>query len=218
MQRLSAWPLTRTLLGLMGTLLASALAAQPIYRIVGADGRVTYADSPAAAVGRTTVTEAGRAAAGDLASQLPPALRQLALQHAVTLHTTNACAPCAAGRAMLVARGIPFTEKTITSAEDSEALLGLSGETTLPLLTVGAQQLKGWSLLQWQAALDTAGYPARSQLPASYRWPAATPLAGAAEAQARTGAAPGPALPPLPTAPPVTAPATGKPTPASISF
>ena len=218
MQRLSAWPLTRTLLGLMGALLASALAAQPIYRIVGADGRVTYADSPAAAVGRTTVTEAGRVAAGDGASQLPPALRQLALQHSVTLYTTNACAPCTAGRAMLVGRGIPFTEKTITSAEDSEALLGLSGETTLPLLAVGAQRLKGWSLLQWQAALDTAGYPARSQLPASYRWPAATPLAGAAEAQARTGAATGPALPPLPPAPPVTAPATGKPNPASITF
>ena len=218
MQRLSAWPLTRPLVGLTSVLMAAALAAQPIYRIVGADGRVTYADSPAAAVGRTTVTEAGRAAAGDAASLLPPSLRQLAMQYPVTIYTTATCTPCAAGRAMLVGRGIPFTEKTITSAEDSEALLGLSGETTLPLLTVGAQRLKGWSLLQWQAALDAAGYPARSQLPASYRWPAATPLAGAAEAQAqaRTGAAPSQALPPVLPLPP--AAGAVKPNPAGITF
>ena len=98
MQRLSARRLTRPVLGLMGALLAGPLVAQPIYRIVGADGRVTYADSPAAAVGRTTVTEAGRAAAGDAASLLPPALRQLLMQHPVTVYTTSACAPCAAGR------------------------------------------------------------------------------------------------------------------------
>ena len=217
MQRLSARRLTRPVLGLMGALLAGTLVAQPIYRIVGADGRVTYADSPAAAVGRTTVTEAGRAAAGDAASLLPPALRQLLMQHPVTVYTTSACAPCAAGRALLVNRGIPFNEKTITSAEDSEALRGLSGETALPLLTVGAQRVKGWSLLQWQTALDTAGYPARSQLPASYRSPAATPLAAAAEAQARTDAAPGPAVPP-PLPSPAQSPGTGKPNPTGITF
>lgn len=218
MQRLSAWRLTHPVLALGAALLAGTLAAQPIYRIVGADGRVTYSDSAEAAVGRTTVTEAGRAAAGDAASLLPPALRQLAMQHPVTLYTTGACAPCAAGRAMLVARGVPFAEKTITSAEDSEALLGLSGETALPLLAVGAQRVKGWSLLQWQAALDTAGYPARSQLPASYRWPPATPLAGPVEAQTRTGTAPGAALPPLLPPPPGPAPSTGKPNPAGIRF
>jgi len=218
MQRQPAWRLAGPVLGLGAALLAGALAAQPIYRIVGADGRVTYSDSPEAAVGRTTVTEAGRAAAGDAASLLPPGLRQLAMQHPVMLYTTGACAPCTAGRAMLVARGIPFAEKTITSAEDSEALLGLSGETALPLLTVGGQRVKGWSLLQWQAALDAAGYPARSQLPANYRLPAATPLAGPAEAPARTGTAPGAALPPLPPPPPVTAPSTSKPNPAGITF
>jgi len=96
--------------------------------------------------------------------------------------------------------------------------LGLSGETALPLLTVGGQRFKGWSLLQWQAALDAAGYPARSQLPASYRLPAATPLAGPAEAQAGTGAAPAATLRPPPAPPPVTAPRTSKPNPAGITF
>jgi hypothetical protein len=43
-------------------------------------------------------------------------------------------------------------------------------------LTIGAQQIKGFSELEWLQYLDAAAYPASSALPASYRRPTATPL------------------------------------------
>ena len=137
--------MARWVAGVAAALLAGALAAQPVYRIVGADGRVTYADTPPAVAGQNKVNEAGRAPEAELAVPLPFSLRAVASQYPVTLYTTANCAPCATGRTLLVQRGIPFAEKTITSPEDADALQSLSGETALPLLTIGAQQIKGWS-------------------------------------------------------------------------
>jgi glutaredoxin len=168
--------------GVAAALLAGALGAQPVYRIVGADGRVTYADTPPAVAGQNKVKEAGRAPEADLAVPLPFSLRAVASQYPVTLYTTANCAPCATGRTLLVQRGIPFAEKTITSPEDADALQSLSGETALPLLTIGAQQIKGWSEAKWQLFLDAAGYPRSSQLPRTYRLPAVAPLAALAPA------------------------------------
>ena len=42
---------------------------------------------------------------------------------------------------MLSARGVPFTEKTVTSNEDVEALKRLGGTSSVPFLTIGGQQL-----------------------------------------------------------------------------
>jgi hypothetical protein len=77
---------------------------------------------------------------------------------------------------LLKSRGVPFSEKTIATAEDSEALQRLSGESTLPYATIGAQKLKGFSDTEWTQYLDAAGYPKNPMLPKSYRYPAATPL------------------------------------------
>jgi len=209
------------LLPLAGALVVGTTAAQTIYRIEGADGRITYSDSPAAAVGKTTVTEGGRPTATEASQPLPTSLRQPAERHPVTLFTTSSCAPCAAGRSLLVSRGVPFKEKTITSAEDSEALLALSGETALPLLTVGDQKVKGWSQLQWQSALDAAGYPERSQLPPTYRWLPGTPLAVRPDGQISAPATPSQsALPaPVPAPTPRPSPATTDPSnPTGIKF
>ncbi|MCX7225168.1 MAG: glutaredoxin family protein [Burkholderiales bacterium] len=162
--------------GVAATLLAGALAAQPVYRIVGADGRVTYADQPPALAGQNKISEAGRAPEADATLPLPLSLRAAVNQYPVTLYTTANCTPCATGRALLVRRGIPFTEKTIISSEDAEALQSLSGENALPLLAIGAQQIKGWTETQWQLFLDAAGYPKSSQLPRTYRLPVASPL------------------------------------------
>ena len=192
--------------GVVAALLASALAAQPIYRIVGPDGRVTYSDKPPAAAGAGKVTEAGRAPNADAANPLPLNLRTVARQYPVTLFTTANCTPCDTGRALLVRRSIPYTEKTVSSSEDAEALLRWSGESALPLLTIGAQQIKGWTEGQWQLYLDAAGYPKLSQLPRTYRWPAATPLvdlvpatAPAAEQAPAANVDAAPVAPPAPT-------------------
>jgi glutaredoxin len=92
------------------------------------------------------------------------------------LYTATGCQPCEAGRQLLRQRGIPHTERTITSNADIEALTRLAGGGDVPVLTVGRQIIRGYSPSEWSGYLDAAGYPKQSQLPATYRFPAATPL------------------------------------------
>ena len=157
---------------------AGAVCAQQVYRIVGPDGKVTFSDrapsndAPAAAE-RTATAPGEQTGAG---SNLPYRLGQIAARFPVTLYTAADCAPCASARSLLVGRGIPFTERTVTSNEDIDALKRLSGGTSLPFGTIGNQQLQGFSDSEWTQYLNAAGYPAQSQLPANYRHTAATPL------------------------------------------
>lgn len=152
--------------------------AQQVFRIVGADGRVTFSDKPPAQANAKlapSMALAG-AAGGSNTAALPFELRQVASKFPVTLYTAAGCGPCGAGRAYLSSRGIPFAERTISSAEDSDALQRLAGASSIPLLTVGGQQIKGYSDSEWGQFLDAAGYPARSALPASWRNPDPSPL------------------------------------------
>jgi glutaredoxin len=180
------------------TLLATVLAfgsmhvhAQAVYRIVGPDGRVTFSDKPPpAAAGKATAIDTGTSGPAASGSALPFELKQVAGKYPVTLYTGSNCGPCGSGRAMLSSRGVPFTERTVNTAQDADALQRLSGDNTLPLLTIGGQQLKGYSDTEWNQFLDAAGYPKTSQLPASYRNPPAAPLV-AVQKQAPTTSATG---------------------------
>lgn len=158
-------------------LLASPTQAQTIYRVVGADGKVTFSDKPPLAADKTTATvSATPSTDGGAGAAMPFALRQVSSRYPVTLYTSNNCVPCGAGRALLGNRGIPFTEKTVSTAEDAEALQRISSDNSLPFLTIGTQQIKGYSDSEWTQFLNAAGYPPTSTLPAGYRNPAATPL------------------------------------------
>jgi len=200
-----------------GVLLLMAMApalAQGVYRIVGPDGRVTFSDQPPAAdAAPRTPTAAAPSTAGN--AQLPFALRQVVTRYPVTLYTSPECAPCNSGRNMLNARGIPYTEKTITTNNDADALKRLSGDASLPVLTIGSQQLKGYSETEWTQFLNAAGYPAQSALPSGYRRPgpsplvsaqAATPAAGDRAAAPADNAQPASPEPSVPVAPPVSNP------------
>lgn len=187
--------LVASLMGLLATT-ASVANAQQVFRNVGPDGRVTFSDKPpadAAAASPRPGAPAGASAIG----ALPFELREVARKYPVTLFSAPNCGPCGAGRAFLSSRGIPFAEKTVSTGEDVEALQRLAGEASLPLLTIGAQQIKGYSDGEWGQFLDAAGYPKSSVLPASYRNAAAVPLvtvqrAVSAEAESPQGQA-GPA-------------------------
>lgn len=157
---------------------ATTLHAQTVYRIVGPDGRVTFSDKPAVSPSnKVTAVEKAEPAATSSTATLPFELRQVVGKYPVTLYSGNNCAPCDSGRNMLTGRGVPFTEKTVTTAQDAEALKSLSGATALPFMTIGSQHLSGYSSTEWTQYLDAAGYPAQSKLPASYRASVATPLA-----------------------------------------
>lgn len=171
----SAFTALRALtLGLPLCLGLASAQAQAVYRIVGPDGRVTFSDVPPPKAPASAQTQPG--AAGGGASALPFALQQVVSRYPVTLYSGENCGPCDSGRAYLRGRGIPFTERTVKSNEDVQALQRLAGDASLPLLTVGSQQLKGYSDVEWGQYLDAAGYPRTSQLPRGYEAPAPTPL------------------------------------------
>ena len=155
-------------------LLAGQAHAQTVYRVQGADGRVTFSDKPPVAAASAAGVVAKTGASPE--ASLPYELRQVANKYPVTLFTANGCVPCASGRALLMARGVPFVEKTVTTPEDADSLKRLSGETSLPFMTLGGQQIKGFSDAEWTQYLNAAGYPATSALPASYRRAAPSPL------------------------------------------
>ena len=162
------------------------ISAQPVYRIVGADGKVTFSDKAPAEPKAKMASAAG---VGIASSSLPYELRQVAQKYPVTLYTGENCGPCQSARSMLITRGVPFTEKTVSTLEDSQALQRLSGENSLPFATIGGQQLKGFSDAEWTQFLNAAGYPAVSVLPSTYRQPAATNLVTVAAAPASTAPA-----------------------------
>lgn len=171
-------PVRLAVVGLVTGLVATAVLAQSVYRIVGPDGRITYSDQPPPAQtnARSIDSATKNAAAGANNTQLPFALRQVVGRYPVTLYTSTGCAPCNSGRNLLSRRGIPYVEKTITTQQDADALQRISGATSLPFLTIGTQQIKGYSDAEWTQFFDAAGYPKQSILPANYQHPAASPL------------------------------------------
>ena len=182
-------------------LLASPLALAQ-YKVVGPDGRISYTDQPPPADARQVQNIQLRGAVPRVPlADLPSSLRPAATRYPVTLHTSNGCAPCNAGRQLLQQRGIPSTERLVDTPADTAALVKLSGDRTVPLLTIGRQQLKGLVSSEWHSYLDAAGYPKSSVLPTGYQAPAPAPLAPPAAA-----AAPAAEAPAAPEAPPAAEP------------
>jgi glutaredoxin len=190
--------------------------AQGIYRIVGPDGRVTFSDKPPASSEKATaLSPSGRSTQGGASGDLPFELREAMNRYPVTLYTGDNCEACGAARNLLNSRGVPYTERTIITTQDIEALKRLGMEAMVPTATIGGQRLKGYSEGEWSGYLDAAGYPKTSRLPPSYRNPAPGPLAPIAEAPPAPAARPtGPAA--TPSAPPPPGPTPDN--PAGIVF
>jgi glutaredoxin len=158
---------------LLGVLVLASSPAMALYKVVGPDGKVSYTDRPPADKPSQSLKTNGSSA--DTAS-LPFEVRQAASRYPVTLYTSSECGPCDQGRSALKARGVPFTEKTVQSAEDDKALQAQEGTRNLPVLRIGKQQLKGFLASDWNGYLDAADYPKQSKLPPNYQWPKPTPL------------------------------------------
>ena len=166
-------------------LLACGLALAQ-YKVVAPDGRITYTDRPPTQAGNQVQPlrlGGGAAEPATLALLLPAELRPLVARFPVLLYTSSDCAPCDAGRKLLVERGVPFNERTVGSDDDLAALQRLTAGRTVPALSVGAQALRGFQETDWQGTLDLAGYPRESRLPRGYQPPAATPVVARAAAE-----------------------------------
>ena len=161
--------------------LLSAVPAWAQYKVVTPDGKVTYTDRPVAAPGaqvqplRRGASPAGPVS-GPAAVPLPADLRPVAARFPVTLYTNTDCAPCETGRKLLQQRGVPYSERSVSSDDDIAALQRLTSGRSVPTLTVGAQALRGFLEADWHGTLDLAGYPRESRLPKGYPTPVAVPL------------------------------------------
>ncbi len=210
----------QTRLTLLGTLalalLGQASMAQPVYKIVGPDGKVTFSDKPPASADKGRVTTPGSPASAGATggSELPYELRQVASKYPVTLYTSTPCGPCDTGRALLKSRGIPFNERTVSTPEDQAALERLAGDSSLPFTTIGGQKLRGFSDVEWTQYLDAAGYPGTSTLPKNYRFATPTPLVAVQKKEAPREAPKPESQPVVPAAPSAPAPSN----PAGITF
>jgi glutaredoxin len=162
--------------GLLAALAHHPVRAQTLYRSVGPDGRITFSDKPPSAAAKVTPLSADSKDAAGANTGLPYELRQVVGKYPVTLFSGKECQPCDEGRTLLRSRGVPFSEKTINSFEDAESLKRLSDSTSLPVLSIGSQQLKGYSSTEWNQYLSAAGYPEKSRLPAAYRRAEPSPL------------------------------------------
>jgi glutaredoxin len=178
---------------LPGLLLLAALPAHvpavaQVYKWTDAQGTVHYGDTPPPqrAASRLDAPSSDESQAAPLPYELARAVKA----SPVTLYTTvlSACAACDQGRALLRARGIPYTEKTVNTDEDKEQLRQLTGKLELPVLAVGKRTITGFEDAAWQDALSAAAYPRSTQLPPGYQF-----------APAQT-AAPAPAGVPVPPA------------------
>ena len=169
----------RTTTTLFAAALAAALClpAMAQYRWTDASGKVHYGDSPPrdAKDVRSLGTRPAPAAA-DGGASLPFELRRAVERSPVVLYTAPDCQPCVPAAALLRERGVPFTERTVTTNEDLQEFRRLTGGLRLPHVTVGTLSQNGFHPEIWQSLLDAAGYPKGSMLPRSFQWASPQPL------------------------------------------
>ena len=175
--------------GLAVFLLATSVAQAQLYKSIGADGRVTYSDTPPSSGKIVESKSLSNNSESDIdTSGLPYELGQAKKNSPVTLYTSSKCIPCDDGRKLLRNRGIPFREKTISTNNDIARLKEVAGESQLPFMLIGRNKESGFEATSWNAALSAAGYPQNNQLPKTYQNGQTTPAAPPANASAASPA------------------------------
>jgi glutaredoxin len=137
------------------------------YRWVDKAGKTVFSDQPPPPGTQVIETKEGRSGGNDPQPQIPYATRQAAEKYPVTLYTTINCAdPCVRARSLLNERGVPFSEKQLTTQEEIGTIARQMGtEAFIPGLKVGSQNLPGFEIASWNDLLDLAGYPKTLPLP-----------------------------------------------------
>lgn len=160
-----------------------------MYKIVNPDGSISYSDTPPA-TGTAKVEKKSYSGNSSFAN-LPYELAQAAKANPVTLYTMKNCPACDSARQSLTSRGIPFSEKTVSTNEDNDKVRQVSGGNQLPVILVGHNKQVGFESGQLGGMLTAANYPATNTLPKTYSNPAPEPAAPPAKA----AEAPKPAAP-----------------------
>jgi len=174
---------------ILAALGALAAPAQAQYKWRTPEGTTVYSDVPPPAGARQindrsleqmSLPGANAATAGARPSdavELPYELKAVRAKFPVLLYTAPDCAPCAAARQHLASRGVPFSERSISTSADFEAFKtrGFS-ENSFPAMTVGRERTVGFESGAYDRLLNAAGYPRESILPGNYQNAAAEPM------------------------------------------
>lgn len=142
-------------------LLAFALtAAAQLYRWTDESGNVHYTDTPPPTNARNVQKkDAARPRASGAPTQ-SYAMQLAAKNFPVTIYTSKDCGnPCQKGLDFLKKRGVPFTEKVVTTQSEVDEVVKLAGVPRVPVLVVGTVVQKDFEEQAWGDALDTATYP-----------------------------------------------------------
>jgi glutaredoxin len=150
-------------------LIVAGGAAQAQYRWRDGSGQVNYGDFPPSDARDLQRVDARPMPAADTAGTLPFELRRATAQHPAVLYTSGDCVACDSGRTFLRQRGVPFAERVVEAPEDLDTLKRQTGLDKVPVLMLGRERFAGFNASNWARALDYAGYPAESKLPADYR-------------------------------------------------
>lgn len=149
---------------LAALLLLPALAQAQMYRWVDDGGKVHYTDQAPPPSAKNVQKKSLPGGQGTAA--LPYALKRAVENFPVTLYTSDPCNPCVEARELLNKRGVPYKEVGVIDNDGLENLKKLTGATSVPVMTIGREVHKGFESADYQAALDNAGYPSTSMLPA----------------------------------------------------
>ena len=148
-------------------------AGAQVYRWTDAQGRVNVTDIPPPASAKAKDVkkiDAATAAsspttAPQSSAQEPYELQRAKSKFPVTLYTVPNCEGCNLARTLLNARGIPFTESSLTEPKQVEEFKQLVGGNTVPAMIVGSTVQKGFEESAYQRLLDAAGYPVTGVVP-----------------------------------------------------
>lgn len=156
-------------------LICAANSHAELYKWIGPNGKVTYSDMPPPESSKQA-KPLSLNASGTGTDGLPYELAEAVKNNPVILYTATQCVPCDQGRSLLKNRGIPFAEKTVNSNDDIGKLQQISGDTQLPVLTIGRNKQRGFEATAWGTVLTASGYPESSKLPKGYLGTPAEPV------------------------------------------
>lgn len=136
-------------------LLAFALCAQPaqaeIYKVIGADGRVSYTDKNPQSAAKTEKLNI------QAYSGAPSASSPNASARKVTLLSAQWCGACRQAKAYMNSRKIAFEEWDIDRSDYARAKMRELGANGVPVILVGKQAMVGFSAERLDAMLKNAG-------------------------------------------------------------
>lgn len=139
--------------------LAAAAQAQPLYKVVGPDGKITYTDQPPADPKTATTMQIQSAPSTPLPESVLKyqAELQKSMQNRLaaaktqdssgppTLFSAAWCGYCTKAKAYLAAKRISFREVDIDTEDGARAYVEAGGKKGIPLLVAGGRRQQGFS-------------------------------------------------------------------------